>query len=117
MIDARFLPDGPVELWRAFDELQRRSTSARNALRLWYAFGALDIAASARTLDVPCLILHSAQDQVWPLSEAEDLHALIPGSTLVTLSSNNHILRGDEPAFGALLDAVESFLAGRLTAA
>src|SRR5205085_133012 len=40
--DARFLPDGPLELWRAFDQLQRRSTSPENAYQLWRAFGRLD---------------------------------------------------------------------------
>jgi len=57
--DARFLPDGPLETWRAFDELQRRSTSAENAYRLWRAFGGLDATGAARGLDVPTLILHS----------------------------------------------------------
>lgn len=109
--DARFIPDGPLELWRAFDELQRRSTSPRNARRLWHAFGSLDIADAARQLDVPCLILHVVDDQVWSFAEAEDLHALIPGSTLVPLPGNNHILKGDEPAFRLLIDAVNRFLA------
>lgn len=112
ILDARFIPDGPLDLWRAFDELQRRSTSPRNARRLWYAFGALDIAAAATRLDVPCLILHATDDQVWSFAEAEDLHALVPGSRLVALPSRNHILRGDEPAFQLLIDHVTGFLAG-----
>ena len=58
--DARFLPDGPLELWRAFDELQRRSTSPENAYQLWRAFGDLDASEAARGLDVPTLILHPA---------------------------------------------------------
>jgi pimeloyl-ACP methyl ester carboxylesterase len=33
--DAKFLPDGPLDLWRAFDTLQHRSTSAENAYQLW----------------------------------------------------------------------------------
>ncbi len=45
--DARFLPDGPIETWRAFDEMQRRATSPRNAYRLRRAFGALDCAEAA----------------------------------------------------------------------
>ena len=45
--DARFLPDGPLEIWRAFDKLQRLSTSPENAYRLWEAFGALDASADA----------------------------------------------------------------------
>jgi pimeloyl-ACP methyl ester carboxylesterase/DNA-binding SARP family transcriptional activator len=110
--DARFLPDGPLELWRAFDELQRRSTSARNARRLWNAFGSLDCAAAARELTVPTLILHADEDRVWDFQEAEELHQMVPGSRLVRLQSRNHILQPDEPAFQQLLDEVERFIAG-----
>jgi pimeloyl-ACP methyl ester carboxylesterase len=109
--DARFLPDGPLESWRAFDELQRRSASARNAYRLWRAFGDLDCAEAARTLDVPTLILHSSDDRVWSFAEAEELHSMVAGSRLVRLDSQNHILQGTEPAFGVFLDEVHAFLA------
>jgi pimeloyl-ACP methyl ester carboxylesterase/DNA-binding SARP family transcriptional activator len=108
--DARFLPDGPIELWRAFDELQRRSTSARNARRLWNAFGSLDCATAARELTVPTLILHADDDRVWDYEEAKELHQMVRNSRLVRLSSRNHILQADEPAFAQLLDEVERFL-------
>jgi pimeloyl-ACP methyl ester carboxylesterase len=109
--DARFLPDGPLEIWRAFDELQRMSTSPENAYRLWRAFGALDASADAVRLSVPTLILHSKDDQVWRFREAEELHSLVPGSRLVELDSKNHILRTDEPAFERLMHEVSQFLA------
>jgi pimeloyl-ACP methyl ester carboxylesterase len=109
--DARFIPDGPLETWRAFDELQRLSTSPENAYQLWRAFGALDASADAVQLSVPTLILHSKDDQVWRFSEAEELHSLVPGSRLVELESKNHILRADEPAFDRLLHEVRDFLA------
>jgi pimeloyl-ACP methyl ester carboxylesterase/DNA-binding SARP family transcriptional activator len=109
--DARFLPDGPLETWRAFDELQRRTVSPENAYRLWRAFGRLDTAEAARSLDVPTLILHSRGDQVWSYAEAEELHAMIAGSRLVALDSRNHILQAGEPAFAAFLDEVRRFLA------
>src|SRR5258706_632419 len=98
--DARFMPDGPLETGRAFDELQRLSTTPQNVYRLWRAFGDLDASADAAQLPVPTLILHSKDDQVWSFSEAEELHSL-PGSKLVGLDSNNHILRADEPALAS----------------
>jgi DNA-binding SARP family transcriptional activator/alpha-beta hydrolase superfamily lysophospholipase len=109
--DARFLPDGPLEVWRAFDKLQRMSTSPGNAYRLWRAFGALDASADAVQLSVPTLILHSKDDQVWRFREAEELHSLVAGSRLVELDSKNHILRTDEPAFERLMHEVNEFLA------
>jgi pimeloyl-ACP methyl ester carboxylesterase/DNA-binding SARP family transcriptional activator len=109
--DARFLPDGPLETWRAFNELQRRSTSAENAYQLWRAFGDLDAAEAARRVDRPTLILHSLRDQVWSYAEAEELHGLMPGtSRLVGLDSANHILQAAEPAFDVFLDEVRAFL-------
>ncbi len=108
--DARFLPDGPIESWRAFDELQRRSTSPRNAHRLWRAFGSLDCSEDARRLDVPTLILHGIDDRVWAFREAEELHTMVPGSRLVRLPSNNHILQANEPAFATFIDEVERFV-------
>ena len=109
--DAKFMPDGPLESWRAFDELQRRSTSPRNAYRMWRAFGALDCAEAARQLDVPTLILHGRDDRVWEFEEAEDLHSMVTGSRLVALPTNNHILRAGEPAFTMFMAEVERFLA------
>ena len=108
--DAKFLPNGPLELWRAFDELQRRSTSAENAYQLWRAFGFLDASEAARTLDVPTLILHSRDDQVWSFSEAEELQGQIAGSRLVPLDTANHILQADEPAFDQFVREVRAFL-------
>jgi pimeloyl-ACP methyl ester carboxylesterase/DNA-binding SARP family transcriptional activator len=108
--DARFLPDGPLDMWRAFDELQRRSTSAENAYHLWYAFGHLDASEAARSLDLPTLILHSRADQAFSFAEAEDLHALMPGSRLVPLDSSNHILQANEPAFVTFINEVRTFL-------
>ena len=108
--DAKFLPDGPLELWRAFDQLQRRSSSPENAFRLWGAFGRLDASEAARSLDVPTLILHPQGDLVWSFDDAEELHAAIPGSRLVALDTRTHILRADEPAFGQFLQEVRDFL-------
>jgi pimeloyl-ACP methyl ester carboxylesterase len=108
--DAKFMPDGPLEMWRAFDDLQRRSTSPQNAYRLWKAFGDLDPSDAALSLDVPTLILHSRDDQVWSYDNAEELHGLIRGSRLVPLDTNNHILQAGEPAFAQFVAEVEGFL-------
>lgn len=108
--DAKFLPDGPLDMWRAFDELQRLSTSAENAYQLWRAFGDLDAGEAARSLDLPTLILHCRRDEVWSFAEAEELHSLMSGSRLVPLDSANHILQADEPAFTTFIDEVRTFL-------
>lgn len=108
--NAKFLPNGPMDMWRAFNELQRRSTSARNAYRLFNAFGDLDASEAARSLHAPSLIFHCRGDRVWSFAEAEDLHAMIAGSRLVALDSSNHILQEQEPAFGTFLSELRAFL-------
>ena len=86
-------------------------TSAKNAHRLWKAFGSLDAAEAARTLQIPTLLLHSRDDLVWSFGEAEELHSLITGSQLVPLDSRNHILQAGEPAFTVFIQEVRRFLA------
>jgi len=44
-------------------------------------------------VQVPTLVLHCRDDQVWSFAEAEELHALLPSSRLVALDSRNHILQ------------------------
>ena len=114
--DARFLPDGPLEIWREFDQLQRRTTSPENAYRLWRAFGHLDASEYAQSIDLPTLVLHARDDQVWSFEEAEEMHTMVKGSRLVALDSRNHILRTDEPAFGHMLQEIRSFLGVSQTA-
>ena len=43
MFASQFMPDGSVEQWAAFVELQRRTTSAENALRLMSVSAVIDV--------------------------------------------------------------------------
>ena len=109
--NARFIPDGPLEMWRAFDELQKRTAPPKNAVRLWQSFQFNDATDAALTLRLPTLIVHAREEQLRPYADAEQLATLIEGSRLVPLESNNHILQEGEPAFARLLDEVDRFLA------
>src|SRR5258706_4023311 len=74
--DARFIPDGPLETWRAFDELQRLSTTPQNAYRLLRAFRVLHASADTAQLSVPTLNLHAKIDLGLSFSNDEVLHCL-----------------------------------------
>ena len=108
--NARFMPDGPIEQWRAFDELQKRTASPENAVQLWESFQLDDVTETARSLRVPTLILHARNERLHPYENAEQLKVLIKGSQLTALASNNHILQEGEPAFAEFLAAVDDFL-------
>jgi DNA-binding winged helix-turn-helix (wHTH) protein/alpha-beta hydrolase superfamily lysophospholipase len=106
-----FIPDAPPELWEAFAELLRRTTSAENAARLMETWSDIDVSEVASRLDLPTLILHARGDLRSPFEQALQLGALIKGSRVVPLDSSNHLLRADEPAWTHLLSEVDAFLA------
>jgi pimeloyl-ACP methyl ester carboxylesterase/DNA-binding winged helix-turn-helix (wHTH) protein len=104
-----FLPDGTREQWEEFNELQRRTTSAQNAVRFLETFAEIDVTDLAPKVDCPTLVLHSREDRRVPLAAARDLASLIPDCRFVPLPSRNHILM-DEPAWPIFLDQIDAFL-------
>ena len=106
-----FMPDADPQLWSDFAELMRRTTSAENALRLFDACLDMDVSAAAAALTLPTLILHGREDMRIPFEQGVSLAALIKGSRLVPLDTQNHLLRPDEPAWSHLLNEVDAFLA------
>jgi pimeloyl-ACP methyl ester carboxylesterase len=108
---SQFLPDGSRELWDAFNDLQRATTSTANVVKFLDVFAHIDVSRLASKVRCPTLIFHSRGDRRVPESQARELAALIPGSRLVLLGSRNHILMADEPAWPVFVDEVENFLA------
>jgi pimeloyl-ACP methyl ester carboxylesterase len=108
---SQFLPDGSRELWNAFIELQRNTTSVHNFVRFLEVFAHIDVADLAARVMCPTLIIHARGDTRVPQSQARELASLIPSSRLVMLNSRNHILTADEPAWPVFLDEVDRFLA------
>ena len=107
---SQFLPDGTRQEWEEFNELQRRTTSAENAVRFLETFARIDVTDVARQVQCPTLVLHSREDRRVPVSSARELAALIPDSQFVSLPSRNHILT-DEPAWPVFLAEIDRFLA------
>lgn len=107
---SQFLPGGTRELWDAFNDLQRATTSTDNVVRFLDAFANIDVSDLAPQVRCPTLILHSRGDLRVPKSQAQELAALIPGSSLRFLDSGNHILTAAEPAWPVFLAEVDAFL-------
>lgn len=106
----QFIPGAGIEQVRAFNELMRLSTSPETALRIYRAFGALDVRAEAPLVRCPTLVLHSTGDHRVPFEEGRRLAGLIPGASFVSLESENHLLLENEPAARRLLDSIDGFL-------
>lgn len=56
-------------------------------------------------------LTHIDHDWTSPVWQAEEPHAVVPGSRLVALPGRNHILQPDEPAVAMFVEEVELFLA------
>jgi len=107
---AQFLQEATQEQWRAFDELQRRSTSAHNAWRFVETFADIDVTDLARQVTAPTLILSSRREPDAQFEQSRLLAALIPGSRLVPLDSANHLLPEQDPAWRQFLAELDGFL-------
>jgi pimeloyl-ACP methyl ester carboxylesterase len=108
---SHFVPGANREERHSFNELQRASTSADNAVRFLEEFGDIDIEALLPQVSAPTLVLHSRNDAAVPFSEGRRVAIGIPGARFVTLDSNNHLLLPDEPAWPVFLAELHRFLA------
>jgi pimeloyl-ACP methyl ester carboxylesterase/DNA-binding CsgD family transcriptional regulator len=105
-----FLPEGTPEQLAWYDDLQRRTTSAETAVRLYGARGRIDVTETAPRVRARTLVMHARDDRVVPLEEGRRLAGLIPGARLVVLDSANHILLADEPAWPRFVAELRAFL-------
>lgn len=108
---SQFLPTGTHEDWEEFVRFQRETASPENGVRFLEQFAVIDVADLAPRVACPTLILHSRGDVRVPASQAGELAAAIPDSSLVLLDSANHLLRADEPAWPEFLAHIDGFLA------
>lgn len=106
-----FVPGATRELADAFNELQRRTTSAECAARYYEAAGQLDVRELLPQVKVPTLVMHSRGDAVVPIEAGRLLAAAIPGARFVALPGQNHMLLEDEPALARFFAELRDFLA------
>jgi pimeloyl-ACP methyl ester carboxylesterase/DNA-binding CsgD family transcriptional regulator len=105
----QFIPGARPEQVRAFNELMQMSAPTETALRVYHAFGAIDVRAEAPLVRCPALVIHSTRDLRVPFEEGRRLAGLVPGARFVPLESENHLLLADEPDLKKLIDAVDDF--------
>ena len=107
-----FIPGGSVEQMKWFDDLQRVTTSAENAVRIRGAMDNIDVSDLLERVTVPTLVVHCHGDAVVPFEEGRLMAAGISGARFVALESCNHLILSGEPASGQFLEAIRSFLKG-----
>ncbi|MET0252092.1 MAG: alpha/beta fold hydrolase [Novosphingobium sp.] len=110
MFTSLFFPEASPADMEWFNELQRLSASADNAVRLQQAFGTIDVRKHLAAVAVPTLVLHSERDAVVPFASGRTLAASIPDAQFVQLDSRNHLILEHEPAWRRAADAIRAFL-------
>jgi pimeloyl-ACP methyl ester carboxylesterase len=105
-----YIPDGSLEQWRWWNDLQRISTSPENAARLMIDLGNIDVTHLLPQVSVPTLVLHSRDDAAVPFAAGRELATVIPGARFVPLNSRNHVILEQEPAWPRFLGEIRNFL-------
>lgn len=111
IFSSTFLPSANKEEQDWFNEFQRLTTSAENAVRFLSVFGDIDVRHQLKKITVPTLVMHSLGDQRIPIKVGRDLAAAIPNAEFVGLESDGHLLLGREPASKVFIDTVRAFIA------
>ena len=112
MFSTQFVPGATIEQLNSLSELQRKSASAENAVRLIRSFFAIEVSEAAARVRCPTLVFHARDDRRIPFDSGRQLASLIPGARFVPLDTSNHILLEHEPAFRVFFDELRAFLPG-----
>jgi pimeloyl-ACP methyl ester carboxylesterase len=92
------------------NDLQRVSTSPKNAARLLQVFGDIDVTQFLPRVTAPTLVLHSRGDAPCPFEQGLMLARGIPNARFVALESRNNVILSHEPAWGRSADEICAFL-------
>jgi pimeloyl-ACP methyl ester carboxylesterase len=106
------MPEATLEEQHWFNELQRLTTSAENAVRIMRAIHAMDVMDLLGSIRVPTLVLHARDDGTIPLEAARNMAARIPGARFVQLESSNHMLLEHDPSSRRFKKELFAFLDG-----
>jgi pimeloyl-ACP methyl ester carboxylesterase/DNA-binding winged helix-turn-helix (wHTH) protein len=99
-----------LEHQRWLNDLQRVSTTSENAARIMEACDRINVRHLLPTLSVPTLVFHCDRDRAVPPEEGRIMAAEIPNAKFVPLSSPNHLLLAEEPAWQVFLEELGRFL-------
>ena len=107
-----FTPSATADELTWFNDFQKQTVSPDNAAAFLNLFGDIDVREHLEHIDAPTLILHARADQRIGIEQAIELASAIKGASLVTLDSDNHILRSNEPAMDIVIEQIVHFLGG-----
>ena len=107
-----FVPGGTAEQMDWFNELQRKTTSPENAVRIRIISDYMNVVDLLPLVRAPTLVLHCRDDAIQPIEEGRFIAANIPGARFVGLEGKNHLILESDPGWPVFQDEVGAFLAG-----
>jgi class 3 adenylate cyclase/pimeloyl-ACP methyl ester carboxylesterase len=93
-----------------FNELQRRTATPENAVRIRQTQNSIDVVDQLPDVQAPTLVLHLRDDGVVPFEEGRQVAATIPNAQFVALEGQNHLLLEGDPAWPRFRDEIRAFL-------
>jgi pimeloyl-ACP methyl ester carboxylesterase len=106
-----FVPGGTPEQMAYFNELQRKTTSPENAVRIRLISDYMNVAGLLPKVATPTLVLHCRDDAIQPFEEGRYLASNIPGARFVGLEGRNHLILENDPGWPVFQHEVGAFLA------
>jgi pimeloyl-ACP methyl ester carboxylesterase/DNA-binding winged helix-turn-helix (wHTH) protein len=95
---------------RWLNDLQRVSATPENAARIMEACDVINVRDLLPKVSVPTIVFHCDRDRAVPPEEGRIIAAEIPNAKFVPLSSPNHLLLAEEPAWRVFLVELGRFL-------
>ncbi len=106
-----FVPSGSPDQMNWFNELQRKSTSPDNAVRIRLVSDYINVVDLLPRVTTPTLVMHCHDDAVQPFDEGRFLAANIPDAQFVGLEGANHLILENDPGWPRFQEAFTAFVA------
>ena len=106
-----FIPDATPDQMQWFNNLQKVTTSAENAVKMRLISDGMSVVDLLPRVACPTLVLHCRDDAVQPFEEGRRIAAGIPGARFVALDGRNHLILASDPGWPRFQQEVSSFLA------
>jgi DNA-binding winged helix-turn-helix (wHTH) protein/alpha-beta hydrolase superfamily lysophospholipase len=110
MFTSLFIPGGTLAQMQWYNDLQKLTTSADNAIRMRFISDDIDVTHLLPQVRTPTLVLHCRNDAVQPFDEGRIIAAGIPGARFVALEGRNHVILEGDPSWKRLFDEMREFL-------
>jgi pimeloyl-ACP methyl ester carboxylesterase/DNA-binding winged helix-turn-helix (wHTH) protein len=105
-----FMPGATAEQMQSFNDMQRITTCAENAVRLRRVVDDMDVTNLLSRVTAPTLVLHCRNDAMQPFDEGRRIAAGIRGARFVALEGRNHMILQSDPVWSRFFDEVNDFL-------